>query len=111
MSEHISIGRFSSLSGLSIRALRLYDQLGILKPIAVMEHNQYRFYHPNQLELAQQIKNYRNLDLPLEQIRQIFKDPHTSQAVLLAHAQFLRQGLSNHQAMIHELELILNHQM
>jgi DNA-binding transcriptional MerR regulator len=111
MSQHISIGQFASLSGLSIRALRLYDDLGILKPIAVMKHNHYRFYASEQLELAKQIKDYRNLDLPLEQIRQIFQDPRTTQAILLAHLQFLRHGLHNYQTMIHELELILNHQM
>jgi DNA-binding transcriptional MerR regulator len=108
MSQHISIGRFSVLSGLSIRALRLYDELGLLKPSLVMQHNQYRYYAPAQLELAQNIKRYRNLDLPLEQIRLIVQNPQVAQVILQEHLLHLRQALVNQQNMIQELESLLN---
>jgi DNA-binding transcriptional MerR regulator len=107
MSQHISIGRFSLLSGLSVRALRLYDELEILKPAVVMQHNQYRYYHHDQLETAKQIKSYRNFDLPLEQIKIICRNPQVAQLILQDHLRVLQQTLLDYHSKIQELEQML----
>jgi DNA-binding transcriptional MerR regulator len=107
MSQHISIGRFSLLSGLSVRALRLYDELDILKPAAVTPHNQYRYYHHEQLETAKQIKGYRNLELPLEQIKTICQNPQVAQSILQDHLRVLQQALFDYHGKVQELEQML----
>jgi DNA-binding transcriptional MerR regulator len=108
MSQHISIGRFSLLSGLSVRALRLYDELEILKPAVVTPHNQYRYYHHNQLETAQKIKGYRNLELPLEQIKIICHNPQVAQSILQDHLGILQQAMFDYNNKIRELEQMLH---
>jgi DNA-binding transcriptional MerR regulator len=107
MVQHISIGRFSLLSGLSVRALRLYDELEILKPAVVTPHNQYRYYHHHQLETAQKIKGYRNLELPLEQIKTICQNPQIAQSILQDHLRVLQQTLFDYHSKIQELEQML----
>jgi len=66
-----SIGAFASLTRLSIKALRLYDQLGILQPQHVDFQTGYRFYGVDQLSSARMIRNMREMDMPLAAIRQV----------------------------------------
>jgi DNA-binding transcriptional MerR regulator len=67
----LSIGAFASLTRLSIKALRLYDQLGLLQPQHVDPQNGYRFYSVDQLSSARMIRNMREMDMPLTTIRQV----------------------------------------
>jgi DNA-binding transcriptional MerR regulator len=105
--QHISIGYFAAQTGLSIRALRLYDHVGLLKPAVVVRHNKYRYYQSEQISIAQQIKTYRDSDLPLEEIKQILENPMTTQTRLEEHLGRLRQRLLAHQEMIQKLEQIV----
>lgn len=63
------IGRFSRLTGVGVKALRHYDELGLLVPAAVDDETGYRFYSPDQVEVAEAIRALRRLDMPLEEIR------------------------------------------
>jgi DNA-binding transcriptional MerR regulator len=65
MNDLVSIGRFSRLSGLTIDALRHYDELGLLRPAAVDPETGYRRYRPGQLEDARRIGWLRSLELSL----------------------------------------------
>ncbi len=65
MNDLVSIGRFSRMSGLTIDALRHYDELGLLRPAAVDPETGYRRYRPSQLEDARRIGWLRSLDLSL----------------------------------------------
>jgi DNA-binding transcriptional MerR regulator len=67
----LSIGTFASLTRLSIKALRLYDQLGLLRPRHVDSQSGYRFYSVDQLSSARMIRNMREMDMPLATIRQL----------------------------------------
>lgn len=67
----LSIGAFASMTRLSIKALRLYDQLAILQPRQVDTQNGYRFYGVDQLSIARMIRNMREMDMPLATIRQV----------------------------------------
>ena len=63
--EEVSIGEFARRSRLSVKALRLYDELGVLVPARVDEASGYRYYDVAQLEAARLVAMLRQLDLPL----------------------------------------------
>ena len=65
----LSIGAFANLTRLSIKALRLYDQLGLLQPRHVDPQSSYRFYGVDQLSSARMIRDMREMDIPLATIR------------------------------------------
>ncbi|HEY8373957.1 MAG TPA: MerR family transcriptional regulator [Pseudonocardiaceae bacterium] len=67
----LTIGMFSRASRLSPKALRLYDELGLLRPARVDPVSGYRFYHPDQLERARLVAWLRRLGMPLARIRQV----------------------------------------
>ena len=67
----MSIGEFAGRSRLSPKALRLYDELGLLAPARVDESSGYRFYSADQLERARLIASLRQLQVPLAQIKTI----------------------------------------
>ena len=65
----LSIGAFADATRLSPKALRLYDELGLLPPAFVDPHSGYRFYEPAQLERARLVAWLRRLGMPLARIR------------------------------------------
>jgi effector-binding domain-containing protein len=67
----IKIGIFSKLGQVSIKALRLYDQMGLLKPIKVDNRNGYRHYSVTQLPRLNRILAFKELGFSLEQIGQM----------------------------------------
>jgi DNA-binding transcriptional MerR regulator len=71
----LSIGKFSTLSGISIKALRHYDELGLLRPAFVHPQSGYRYYDAKQSEAAQQIRLLRLMDMPLDEIREFLRSP------------------------------------
>lgn len=69
-----TVNRLAQVSGVSKRTLRYYDEIGLLRPERV-NPNGYRIYGQMQVDLLQQILFYRELGLPLEEIREIVKNP------------------------------------
>lgn len=67
----LTIGGFARLAGLSPKALRLYDELGLLTPASVDPESGYRYYDPAQLERARLVAWLRRLGMPLARIRTI----------------------------------------
>ena len=65
----VSIGEFSRLSRLSPKALRLYDDLGLLVPDHVDAATGYRWYADTQLDQARVVALLRRIGVPLAQIR------------------------------------------
>ncbi len=65
----LTTGAFARITQLSLKALRLYDQLGILKPFEVDAWNGYRYYHPDQVSTARLVRSMRQMDMPLAVIR------------------------------------------
>jgi DNA-binding transcriptional MerR regulator len=68
MSVRLPIGEFSRMTYLSVRALRLYHEAGILVPTSVDPATGYRYYAPSQVPVAQVIRRLRDLQMPLEEI-------------------------------------------
>ena len=67
----MSSGEFARASGLSRKALRLYDDLDLLRPAEVDPVSQYRRYLPTQLEQARLVAWLRRLGMPLAKIREV----------------------------------------
>lgn len=65
-----TINKLAKLAGVSTRTLRYYDQLGLLSP-AQVSSNGYRIYGQKEIDRLQQILFYRELGLPLEEIKSI----------------------------------------
>lgn len=65
-----TVKEISEITGISIRALRYYDEIGLLKPTALTKAN-YRLYDDEALEKLQQILFFRELEIPLEDIKAI----------------------------------------
>jgi PPM family protein phosphatase len=64
----LTIGEFARAARLSPKALRLYDDLGLLRPHAVDSWSGYRYYAPDQLDRARLIAWLRRLGMPLARI-------------------------------------------
>jgi DNA-binding transcriptional MerR regulator len=75
----VQIGRFSRLTGLTVKALRHYDDLGLLKPAEVDPETGYRTYAPEQVERAETIRLLRQLEIPLEDIAKVLDDDDPAQ--------------------------------
>jgi DNA-binding transcriptional MerR regulator len=65
------IGEFARLSGASIKALRFYDQLGLLQPAAVDPRTRYRLYASSQLQDLAAIRALKDLGASLNDIRRV----------------------------------------
>ena len=71
----VTIGEFARRSGLSLKALRLYDARGLLEPVRVDPASGYRFYALDQLARARTISLLRRLDMPLDAIGGVLAEP------------------------------------
>ena len=67
----LKIGDFSKLSRISIRMLRHYDEIGLLKPGKVDAFTGYRYYEESQLLDAERIQVLKNMGFGLSVIREI----------------------------------------
>ena len=68
--EEMSIGEFARRSRLSAKALRIYDDLGLLPPARVDDWSGYRFYEDAQLETAKLIAALRGIGVPLAAVKE-----------------------------------------
>jgi DNA-binding transcriptional MerR regulator len=95
--ELLSTGTFADLTRLSHKALRLYNQLDILRPVHTDPQTGYRYYAPDQLPRARMIRNLRDMDMPLADIRRLLDLVDMSQAqaqlVVNQYVELRRQQL------------------
>jgi DNA-binding transcriptional MerR regulator/effector-binding domain-containing protein len=71
LTEELSIGSFSRVSGLTVKALRHYDEIGLLEPARVDGWTGYRYYGLEQARVAEAIRRLRSLEVPLDEIREL----------------------------------------
>jgi protein phosphatase len=90
--KQLTIGEFARASRLSAKALRLYDELGLLRPARVDEWTGYRYYSPDQLERARLVAWLRRLGMPLAKIKETAGLPPAEVAVKVT--AFLRVSAS-----------------
>lgn len=72
----MQIKEFAEFTGVSVRTLHYYDEIGLLVPAIVDEYSGYRFYDENSLLRMQEILFYRELDFPLKSIGDILSSPN-----------------------------------
>jgi DNA-binding transcriptional MerR regulator len=104
-----TVKQVASLSGVSVRTLHFYDEIGLLKP-AYCNVSGYRFYEEPQLLRLQQILFYRELGLKLKQIKQILTRPGFRKvAALQSHRKVLEQNLARTRRLIHTIDKTTQH--
>lgn len=85
----LSIGEVCKLTGLTQRALRWYDEIGLVTPAGITEGG-YRQYDARNLETLQQILFFRELGFPLAEVKRILTDPRFDR----------EKALSEHRALL-----------
>jgi len=70
----LKIGDFSRLMQVSMRTLRYYEEIGLLKPYEVDEWTGYRYYLVKQMTTVGLIRNFKEAGFSLEEIRDFFED-------------------------------------
>lgn len=77
-----TVKEVSELTGISVRTLHYYDQIGLLVPTGKSESG-YRLYDDKALDTLRQILFFREFDLPLRQIKAILRDPNLDRESIL----------------------------
>ena len=99
-----TVSEVAKLSGVSIRALHHYDEIGLLKP-SVTGANGYRYYDREALLRLQQILVHRELGLSLEEIGRVLDAPDFDRlATLKAHRQYLKQQADRYGQLVRTLD-------
>lgn len=84
----------AEISGVSIRTLRYYDEIGLLKPTQITEAG-YRLYDNKALEQLQEILFFRELEIPLVEIKKIMENPNYDKEKILATQKALLEKKRN----------------
>ncbi len=104
-----TVNKLGKLSAVSIRTLRFYDEIGLLKPAFVAE-NGYRYYQEPQLVMLQQILFLRELGFELKQIRTIIEQSDYDKVeALQAHKKVLRKNIMRMQSLMKTVDKTINH--
>jgi DNA-binding transcriptional MerR regulator/effector-binding domain-containing protein len=111
MASSLPIGDFSRATHMSIKTLRHYHRVGLLEPADVDQFTGHRRYTTEQIPTAQVIRRFRELDMPIEQIRGILTAPDLASRneLIGAHLGALEEGLARTQSAVAGLRDLLDH--
>jgi DNA-binding transcriptional MerR regulator len=109
VSSTLAIGDFSRATHVSVKMLRHYHEIGLLEPVAVDPETGYRRYDPDQIAQAQIIRRFRDLDMPLGQIREVLTAPdiQTRNRLIASHLARLETTLTRTQESVSTLRNLL----
>jgi DNA-binding transcriptional MerR regulator/effector-binding domain-containing protein len=109
MAAHLSIGDFSRATHLTIKTLRHYHRIGLLEPADIDPNTGYRRYAVEQLSVAQVIRRFRDLGMPLEEIRGVLSasDLDTRSQHITAHLRHLERELDRTQSAVTSIRDLL----
>lgn len=95
--EKLSIGQMAKLNQVSIQALRLYDEMDILKPIEVNQETGYRYYDMKQCAQLDMIRYMKSTGMSLKEIKDIFdhRDLNKLNFVLHQHLKSIDQQIQD----------------
>lgn len=68
----LTIGELSKRCGCSIKSLRYYDSIGLLKPVYINPKSNYRYYNFEQLRMVELIEMCVSLSIPLKDVKELF---------------------------------------
>ena len=104
----LTIGRFASASGLTVKALRHYDEIGLLRPARVDGSSGYRYYEPAQLRDAIAIRRLRRLEVPLDDIGVLVRaDGETVRARLAEHRGRVAASTEDKRRLLAEIDAFI----
>jgi DNA-binding transcriptional MerR regulator len=107
--ELLSIGRFARVSGLTVKALRHYDAVGLLRPAHVDDSSGYRYYALTQAREAEAIRRLRALDVPLDEVAELLHtDAGALRERLAVHRARLEGRAVETQRILAELDLLID---
>ncbi len=109
MEAVLTIGDFARATHLSVKMLRHYHDLGLLVPAEVDARSGYRRYETDQIQTAQLIRRFRDLDMPLDDIGAVLSttDLHVRNELITAHLTRLEQGLARTERAVASLRALL----
>jgi DNA-binding transcriptional MerR regulator len=110
MDTLVGIGDFSKMTYLSIKALRHYHDVGLLEPADVDPATGYRRYTTGQVPVAHAIRRFRDLDMPLEEIREVLQTPDaaSNNRLILRHLERMQRQLEQTQRTVASLQEVLS---
>lgn len=104
-----TVNQLAKLSGVSVRTLRFYDEIGLLKP-AYHGANGYRYYEEEQLLSLQQILFFRELEFELKQIKKILGRSDFDKIVALrSHRKTLQNNADRMKRLIKTIDKTIDH--
>jgi len=109
MDVRIGIGDFSRMTHLSVKALRHYHDVGLLDPAEIDFSSGYRYYQSAQVATAQVIRRFRDLGMPLDEIKTMLDAPDIAarNAVISQHLQRMESQLAATQTTVASLRTLL----
>ncbi|MFJ2864316.1 MerR family transcriptional regulator [Kitasatospora sp. NPDC087314] len=110
MTSHLSIGDFSRATHMTVKTLRHYHEVGLLEPVDVDPRTGYRRYSAEQIPTAQVVRRFRDLGMPLEEIRTVLaaSDVPTRNRHISAHLHRLEEELGRTQRAVAALRDLLS---
>ena len=103
----MSVGQLARRAGLTAKALRHYDRIGLLHPDLV-DTSGYRWYAPEQIAVAKRISLLRSVDVPIDDVRRCLHSDDDVRAVLAAQRRRLEARLTRVQRDLHILDHLIS---
>jgi DNA-binding transcriptional MerR regulator len=109
MPVKLSIGDFSRMTFLSVKALRYYHDVGLLTPAEIDEQSRYRSYELSQVATAQAIRRFRDLGMTVEQTKKILSasDVAERNSLIVAHLMQMESDLERTKSIVASLRALL----
>jgi effector-binding domain-containing protein len=104
------IGDFSRLSRISVKTLRYYDEIGLLKPVKVDQFTSYRYYSADQLPRLNYIIALKDMGLSLEEVATLVNNdltPHQMRDIFVLKRGELRRRVNEEQRRLEQVEKLL----
>lgn len=94
---------------LSVKSLRRYHEMGLLEPADIDRDTGYRYYDTSQVPLGQAIRRFRDLEMPLEQLKEVLHAPDaaTRNKLIIAHLEHMEAALQQTQQTVASLRALL----
>ncbi|GED31131.1 MerR family transcriptional regulator [Brevibacillus centrosporus] len=106
MQQHWKVGDLASLTGLTVRTLRYYDQIGLFSP---SEHSDsgHRMYNEADIQRLQKILSLKDLGLSLEEIKRVLEgQTYSSSEIVSIQIERVRKQIKIQQKLLAELERV-----
>ncbi|NNC12198.1 MerR family transcriptional regulator [Planctomonas sp. JC2975] len=105
----VSIGDFSRMTHLTVKALRYYHDVGVLEPADIDPDSGYRRYSTEQVPVAQVVRRLRDLDMPIDAVREVVSAPDVEarNAAIADHLSRMEDQLAQTRSAVASLRSLL----